>query len=309
MDTVPQAVYCVSSPVKTKLTNGLAETRCEKRGLQHEAEGATQIPNRPGFTLIELLGIIAVIAILASLLLPALNRAKSAADSAICKSNLRQLLLGTSMYVQQLGVYPDANYLTMDLRPYVGLPPENNYDHSSNPAIYLGPRQNVWACPGYNRVRGEFFRDDQFIYTGSGVSYGYNAYGSTHIDGGGLNGHMNYDIPPGVRIPTREAQVMVPSDLIALGDAYIYSFPKGFFDLSTSHISPWWLTTNNPALRMLANRHGGRWNVGFCDGHVENLRTKNLFDISNPAVDRRWTIDHQPANEGYLSPEWQPPPA
>ena len=67
--------------------------------------------NNKAFTLIELLVVVAIIAILAALLLPALGRAKRSANITSCKNNERQWLLSLNMYADDAGgEFPKAGH-------------------------------------------------------------------------------------------------------------------------------------------------------------------------------------------------------
>jgi prepilin-type processing-associated H-X9-DG protein len=278
--------------------------------------------------LIELLAVIAIIAVLAALLLPTLSRAKHAADSAACRGNLRQWGLALRMHVDELGVYPEhlwasslplaeaGAYWYDQLAPYAGTPRFPVPEHL--PSM---PREKrgIEVGPGYAHVGGRFWPK----WMGG---YGYNAFGGCgppSVEPGtqlGLGGKI-IGPPTGAR-PIKDNEVAAPSEMLAIGDALLWPPPgwsgsnpaaPGLFahpilspnyavaliELGYSYQA---VDYNDPAalewcLARLKRRHAGRWNVVLCDGHVENLKSGQLFDPRRDEVLRRWNRDNLPHRE------------
>jgi len=104
------------------------------------------------FTLLELLVVIAVVALLAALLLPAMARAKQKARQVACLSNLRQIGLGFTLYAaENRDRFPDRRDLkaALGFRPWSEWPPSDPRSGWAALALsnHLG-HAGVWSCPG-----------------------------------------------------------------------------------------------------------------------------------------------------------------
>src|SRR5262249_42540511 len=131
---------------------------------------------------------------------PALARARSAADSAVCRSNLRQLSIATANHLGQSATYPGSQSVWPGLEPFLGAKyPEVNTKVTSQGTVYLGPRNSVYACPGYNRIHGVWWSvvgpygtvSDAWIgsygHNMAGIGNGLQATGSPYLGLGASN--------------------------------------------------------------------------------------------------------------------------
>ncbi len=199
------------------------------------------------FTLIELLVVIAIIAILAAMLLPALQQARERGRAANCVGNLKQLGQAINIYADdQLGYcIPVAG--PVSLRPH--------WNEALRDAEYL-KSEAVYRCPSF--PSGTLFDMKNF------PDYG-----------------MNYRLDSPESVSIKISKVKKPTQLISILDGRrtsasgINPEPQGFW-----RVDPYQMSAGG-AYAYPDARHSVRVNIQWLDGHVSSEKgsTINPYDI------------------------------
>ena len=229
----------------------------------------TQYPAiRQYFTLIEMLIVIAIIAILASMLLPALNKAKEKAQAVSCINSAKQIVLSCNQYANDFGFLPLCN--------------DNRIGNEKGRPAYV-----LWQS-GYLKNRKLFKygcavtrpRQNSVDYAENfQVRYGYNQYIGTLVNGQVQN-LWGKDCTP-----VRLGSISSPSHKVLISD---YSSPDAGNLAYVRYYND--IVTENSSGRSFYC-HSSRSNFAFIDGHAEAVAYQNIglkHNNTGPSSTQYW---------------------
>jgi prepilin-type processing-associated H-X9-DG protein len=225
-----------------------------------------------------LLVVIAIIAILASMLLPALSKAKAKAAQANCYSNLRQLGLGMMLYLDNNNaIFPGCasrNTYGFHVEDWIYWrlnKPAYPVQNSLIAASLSGINSNLFRCPLDRLDKDRLAINDgngPYIYSYSITSYDLNAgrsQGMTSIDDGTWH-------------PFKQSSIKNPARKILLAEEQASYRGDDVSDPSASIINDGrWAAPDD----VITSRHNKRGDVGFADGHATAVPWKFGLDKAN----------------------------
>ena len=223
--------------------------------------------NSHRFTLIELLVVIAIIAILAGMLMPALNKARERSRITSCKGNLKSIGMAQIFYMDEF------NWCMMDSSAKNNAYPGTSTSKSYWVDIllkYLLAGKKVYECPSDTAGKALAWKGSvgQHVVDPSYVSYGMNAEGIR------LTRKGSGDMDETLRI--RPSMVKNPSKFYSFMDSATYTNPTmyGYFTVRGAKPSGTGSYEGMPNLI----RHGGTGNIVFFDGHIGSVTSTLYLD-------------------------------
>jgi prepilin-type N-terminal cleavage/methylation domain-containing protein/prepilin-type processing-associated H-X9-DG protein len=259
-----------------------------------------RVKNKKAFTLVELLVVMAIIALLMSVLTPALSLARARNNAIMCRSNIHQLLLANSGYATENNGYYVAAAMDMLDGSYGGLHRWHgvraNHNEPFEPrkgplASYLGDGR-VKQCP----QKVNFRKGDPWDYNyedGCG-GYGYNM---TYL---GSRIWQSYS-SENCRITAKDLEVRSPAETMMFADTAMARQDSGTaYYLEYSFIElPYFVLGGNPmvswgyASPSLHFRHCNTANIGWVDGHISSNKMakfdgQNAYGVRSSSVMLGW---------------------